>query len=223
MHSSSTQCSRPRPSSAANPNGADDGWRGLARLTREYASGFRAEGVFLVRAERMSLGEALAPDRVTSSRRGSSGPPSWRRQRQNGTVNDLLLTEGKQRQHQTMGEQATANSGVPAGSITMSREADDVVLRLSGEIDAAVVRRFELQEGRRLWSTASGCIIDAAEVSFIDVPALRLLLRCQSHAARYGRATVLRGSTGCLDRLLDLTGTNRFFLRDPAMLDTVPT
>jgi anti-anti-sigma factor len=115
-----------------------------------------------------------------------------------------------------------ANTETLSGSITMSREPGDVVLRLSGEIDAAVVRRFELLHGRRLWSTASGCIIDAAEVSFIDVPGLRLLLRCESHSARSGRATVLRGSTGCLDRLLDLTGTDRFFVRDRSMLDAVP-
>jgi hypothetical protein len=40
---------------AANPNGADDGWCGLVRLTREYAPGFWAEGVFWVRAERINL------------------------------------------------------------------------------------------------------------------------------------------------------------------------
>lgn len=36
---------------AANPNGADDGWRGLVYLVREYAPGFEAESLHWVRAE----------------------------------------------------------------------------------------------------------------------------------------------------------------------------
>jgi hypothetical protein len=40
---------------AANPNGANDGWRGGVRVTREYATGFWTEAVFRVRAEGISL------------------------------------------------------------------------------------------------------------------------------------------------------------------------
>jgi hypothetical protein len=36
---------------AANPNGGDDGWRGLIGGVREFAPGFAAEFLFWVRAE----------------------------------------------------------------------------------------------------------------------------------------------------------------------------
>ena len=36
---------------SANPNGADDGWRGLVRGVREFAPGFEAEFLTWVRAE----------------------------------------------------------------------------------------------------------------------------------------------------------------------------
>ncbi len=36
---------------AENPNGADDGWRGLVYAVREYAAGFEAEFLGWVRAE----------------------------------------------------------------------------------------------------------------------------------------------------------------------------
>ncbi len=36
---------------AENPNGADDGWRGLVSAVREYAAGFEAEYLGWVRAE----------------------------------------------------------------------------------------------------------------------------------------------------------------------------
>jgi hypothetical protein len=39
---------------ATNPNGADDGWRGLVRGVREYARWFEAEFLSWVRAEHVS-------------------------------------------------------------------------------------------------------------------------------------------------------------------------
>jgi hypothetical protein len=36
---------------SANPNGANDGWRGLVRGVREFAQGFEAEFLMWVRAE----------------------------------------------------------------------------------------------------------------------------------------------------------------------------
>jgi hypothetical protein len=38
---------------AENPNGANDGWRGLVQLTREFAPGFWAQGLHWVPAERI--------------------------------------------------------------------------------------------------------------------------------------------------------------------------
>lgn len=34
-----------------NPNGGDDGWRGLVQFTREYAAGFWTEALMWVRQE----------------------------------------------------------------------------------------------------------------------------------------------------------------------------
>jgi hypothetical protein len=38
---------------AANPNGSDDGWRGLVTARREYASGFWTDWIGWVRQERI--------------------------------------------------------------------------------------------------------------------------------------------------------------------------
>ena len=38
---------------SANPNGSDDGWRGLVRLVREFAPGFWTEALHWVPAEQI--------------------------------------------------------------------------------------------------------------------------------------------------------------------------
>jgi|tagenome__1003787_1003787.scaffolds.fasta_scaffold19814722_1 anti-anti-sigma factor len=102
-----------------------------------------------------------------------------------------------------------------SGSITVSADADETVLHLSGEIDAAVVQCFELVHGRYLRSADAPSMIDAADVTFIDPVGLHLLVRCAERSAQRNRPLSLR-SSHCVDRLLQLTETGRLFSRNPA-------
>ena len=83
--------------------------------------------------------------------------------------------------------------------------ATEVIVRISGEFDAAQCPEFE----RRVRATMDSGLpvrIDAAGVSFIDSSALNVLM----HLRRIGTLTVDRGNV-LIDRLLALTGLEIFY------------
>jgi anti-anti-sigma factor len=92
-------------------------------------------------------------------------------------------------------------------SVVVSDRRDGTVLALSGELDlgsspqlAAALDRLERGGSDRM-------ILDLAELEFIDVTGLRLLLRVHERVSQHGGELVLVNVRAAVHRLLKLTGT----------------
>src|SRR4051812_43880732 len=90
--------------------------------------------------------------------------------------------------------------GLP-GSISLPREPGGLVLRLAGEVDAAVVWDFEARHGPPEPVDA----IDAGAVTFICGHGVGLMADWARVSAAAGHWAVLRRSTRWVDRVLQLT------------------
>jgi anti-anti-sigma regulatory factor len=100
------------------------------------------------------------------------------------------------------------------GSISVEVENGRRTLCLAGEIDAAVVERFRIDQGPQAVDVEA---IDAGAVTFISVAGVELMLQWAEHSAARGRPPVLRQSSAWVDRLLALTKLDGAFVRPPAI------
>jgi anti-sigma B factor antagonist len=88
--------------------------------------------------------------------------------------------------------------------VEVERRPSGVVVVVDGELDISVdqgLRRTLLglcEQGRPI-------ILDLSNLSFCDVPGVRVFIDFARMAARRGVAIQIRGAQGQVDRLLDLT------------------
>jgi len=99
-----------------------------------------------------------------------------------------------------------------AGTITLEPERAGWVARLTGEIDAAVVRSFS-DDGPAQHSSEHAVVtaVDAAQVTFLDSSGLALLLRWATRAREAGRITELRAPSVVVQDLVRISGTSSLF------------
>jgi anti-anti-sigma factor len=97
----------------------------------------------------------------------------------------------------------------PLGTIAVVDEGGQPVLRLTGEIDSAVVAAYERSEPRCAEGARGPVVVDASAVTFLDGRGLRFLVR----AAGPGSACrpVLRRPARIVRRVVELTGTSALF------------
>ena len=91
----------------------------------------------------------------------------------------------------------------------MHRDAGETVLRLTGEIDAAVVAAYEDEHGAQPEPIDA---VDAEAVTYISSRGIAFLLQWADAAPN---APVLRRSSRQLDRMLQLSGLTEVFQRPP--------
>ncbi len=102
-----------------------------------------------------------------------------------------------------MSRHSEGGSSLP-GSITVEVDGDRRVLRLRGDIDGAVVARFEEQQGRVPPAVDA---IDAGAVSFLSSRGIAVLVRCSEAAVAAGRQPpALRSASRVATRVLELAG-----------------
>ncbi|MFD5559265.1 STAS domain-containing protein [Kitasatospora griseola] len=88
------------------------------------------------------------------------------------------------------------------------------IVRVNGEIDldtAPALRRAlaaALDAHREV-------VLDLSEVTFMDCAGLGAVVRARNQADRSGRRLVLRGTSGCVVRLLELAGLQRRLAVEP--------
>lgn len=94
----------------------------------------------------------------------------------------------------------------PPLSVTVQRGVRSSVVRFHGELDFAVDEqlRATLLE---LAEEARPIVLDLSDLHFCDVPGLHLLVDFSRAAAARGVPVEVRGATGQVDRMLDLTST----------------
>jgi anti-anti-sigma factor len=102
----------------------------------------------------------------------------------------------------------------PPGTIRVVVEGDDLVLHLTGEIDAATVAQYEAAAGGDPTAAAAARrvrVVDAAGVTFMNSLAVRFLL-FQTEAVRAsGLRPVLRRPTPPVRQLLRLIRLEELF------------
>ena len=94
------------------------------------------------------------------------------------------------------------------GAVSLQREPDGLVLRLTGEVDAAVVARYTAGPNHEPVPVAA---IDAGAVTFISSAGVALMLRWAQAASTGGRPVLLRRSARCVDRVLQQMGVDAQF------------
>lgn len=99
------------------------------------------------------------------------------------------------------------------GSITIEMEGDLRVLCARGELDSGVVQEFKDRQGREPMVVDA---IDAGAVTFISSTGVAVMLRCLEASRAAGREAVLRASSARVDRVLQLSGMDAAFRREPA-------
>ena len=96
------------------------------------------------------------------------------------------------------------------GSIAVEDEDGRRVLVLRGDLDGAVVARFQADQGAEPVVVDA---IDAAEVTFLSSTGVAVMLLSVEASRAAGRSPVLRTSSHVVDRLLRMSGIERLFPR----------
>ncbi|WP_166509674.1 STAS domain-containing protein [Blastococcus sp. TF02-8] len=95
----------------------------------------------------------------------------------------------------------------PFGAIDLVDEEAGPVLRLRGEVDSAVVARWDASGQHHGRAVA----VDVSGTTFLDCRGLRLVVRETEAARRSGRMPELRRPSSSVRRLVDITGAGPLF------------
>jgi serine/threonine-protein kinase RsbW len=99
---------------------------------------------------------------------------------------------------------------MPAFEIATESRSHTCVVRLSGDIDTAVVPELKQQLGSALAGGCDNIVLDLAEVTYADSSALGLLVWLDHMLAPGGGRLVLAGANPDVERILELSGLVRF-------------
>lgn len=90
--------------------------------------------------------------------------------------------------------------------VDVRRQADAVVLAVSGELDLSSTPALEEEVGKAIECDASTVIVDLRELEFIDSTGLGVLVKANQRAVDEGRTFGLVRGGPQVERLLALTG-----------------
>lgn len=91
-------------------------------------------------------------------------------------------------------------------NVTTTREGDDVVLIVQGELDPHTAPELGRRLDEVLADEPARVVIDLAGVGFIDSSGLRVLISTQQDLAAAGRSFVVRNPSDTASRLFEITG-----------------
>lgn len=94
-------------------------------------------------------------------------------------------------------------------SVTVSRESDEVVLVLSGELDVYTATQFRERVVDLIHDARLHLVIDLAAVHFVDSTGLGALVGELNRVVQGGGSMVLRGPTPPVRRTIEMVGLQR--------------
>jgi anti-sigma B factor antagonist len=98
----------------------------------------------------------------------------------------------------------------PAGTVTVDRSGDRVVVMGSGELDLATAP--ELRDALlSAVDNSSSVVVDLSECRFIDSTVLSVLLQARERVLASDGEFTLRGVQGRVMRVLDIAGVVEYF------------
>ena len=86
-------------------------------------------------------------------------------------------------------------------------DPDGVVVRLSGDLDAAAVAALRREIDH--WPLVASTVVDLSQLEFIDSTGIGLLLRLHQRVADLGGLLVARGVAPSVRRTLEISGVTR--------------
>jgi anti-sigma B factor antagonist len=101
-------------------------------------------------------------------------------------------------------------------TVTQARDDQDVVLRVTGEIDISTSDRLLDAARGALAMRPVRLVLDVGAVTFCDSQGLSVLIGLKREAQAAGTRLVLSQVGGFLARLLEITGLRAAFDRDEA-------
>jgi anti-sigma B factor antagonist len=90
--------------------------------------------------------------------------------------------------------------------VTTTREGDDVVLIVAGELDPHTAPDLGAHLDEAVAEGSARVVLDLAAVGFIDSSGLRVLISAQQDLAAAGRSLVVRNPSDTASRLFEITG-----------------
>lgn len=91
-------------------------------------------------------------------------------------------------------------------TIDASREGDEAVLVLKGELDPHTAPRLRDEIDRAMSDGINRITLDLADLGFIDSSGLRVIISAHKESAERGGRLLLRSPSPTAKRLLDITG-----------------
>lgn len=111
-----------------------------------------------------------------------------------------------------MSEPTTFDPPAPGElAIEVTREADAVVVSLSGELDLATAEMFERRLREAELAGPRKLVVDLAALGFMDSTGLQALLRARERADGNGYHLALRRGPHQVQRVFELTRTTEAF------------
>lgn len=93
--------------------------------------------------------------------------------------------------------------------IQTSPSGTDVVIAITGEIDAATASALSAELEDAIASTAPRVVVDFSRLSFIDSSGLSMLIAAHRRLVEDGRGLVVRSAPPSARRLLEISGLDR--------------
>jgi anti-anti-sigma factor len=109
-----------------------------------------------------------------------------------------------------VGDETGGRSGEATGLLAVTGAADGQVLRLSGDVDAPVLRAFG---GDRALDRLPIVAVDVGSLRYIDSAGLAFLVRWAQTARREGRPAEIRNAGDRFERVLEVAGLTGLFDR----------
>jgi anti-anti-sigma factor len=103
-----------------------------------------------------------------------------------------------------------------AFDLAVERTDGQAVLTVSGEIDMVTAPTLhQAAEALLLSQDVQDVVVDLSAVTFCDSSALRVLLQLRMTADRLGGAVHVRGASGTVARIFEVTGLDTVFKMPP--------
>jgi len=102
--------------------------------------------------------------------------------------------------------------------VLTQRENGVLIVTLTGRMDADGTRKFQEICGT---GPTSSVILDCSHLDYICSSALRAFLHMKRESDKAGKKLVLAGSSGLVDRIIEVSGFDTLFPRYPSVTDAL--
>jgi anti-sigma B factor antagonist len=103
------------------------------------------------------------------------------------------------------------------GQLVVDQQLDgpDLVVRVGGELDLTNADRLKDALGRAQRDHKGAITLDLSGLDFLDSTGISILVQASQQSKTNGRRLRIRGATGQVKRVLEVTGVHGHLIEDP--------